>query len=111
MDIRNDHFSTEGEAVAEIESAGYWPMTLSFSAEKNEDHWHDFDAMIFILEGELGLTESETGETCTCGPGTRIVAKAGVLHREEHNGYKAVIGVSVDPATLKQPINKLPKEA
>jgi hypothetical protein len=34
-----------------------------------------------------------------------------VLHREEHHGYKAAIGLSVDPATLTQPINKPPKDA
>ena len=111
MDIRNNHFSTEEEAVAEINAAGYGPMTLEFEPEKNENHWHDFDATLFVLEGELTLTEAESGETCVCGPGTRLIAKAGVLHREEHRGYKAVIGFSIDPSTLTQPINKPPREA
>lgn len=111
MDIRTDHFSTEAEAVAEIKEAGYWPLTIEFQPEKNENHWHDFDSMLFLLEGELSVTEAETGENCVCGAGTRVIAKAGVLHREEHNGYKAVIGFSIDPATLTQPINKPPKDA
>jgi quercetin dioxygenase-like cupin family protein len=111
MDIRNDHFATEAEAVAEIEAAGYWPLTVDFPPEENEDHWHDFDSMVFVLEGELSLTDAETGETCVCGPGTRVVAKSGVLHREAHRGYKAVVGLSVDPSTLTQPINKPPRGA
>ncbi len=104
--IRNDHFTSEEEAVAEIKAAGYWPLTVERFPEKTVDHWHDFDSMVFVLEGEISLTETDTGENCVCGPGTRIIAKAGVRHREEHDGYKAVIGFSVDPATLTQPINK-----
>ena len=107
-DIRFNHFSTEKEAVAEIKERGYWPLTLDFHAETNDSHWHDFDSVLFVLEGELGFTETGTGESCVCGPGTRIDAKAGVLHNEEHQGYKAVIGFAIDPATLTQPINKPP---
>ena len=108
IDIVYDHFSTEEEAIAEIQERGYWPLTLSFEAEKNDSHWHDFDSALFVLEGELGLQETESGERCVCGPGTRIQAKAGILHSEEHSGYRAVIGFAIDPATLTQPINKPP---
>lgn len=111
MEIRENHFSTEAEAVAEIEAAGYWPLTLEFRPETNGDHWHDFDSMSFVLEGEVRVTLADTGESCICGPGARILAKSGVVHREEHRGFKAVIGFSVDPATLTQPINKPPKAA
>jgi len=106
VDITSDHFTTEEEAVAEITAAGYWPLTIEFPPEKNDNHWHEFDSMVFVLKGEVALTEADTGEHCVCGPGTRIIAKAGVRHREAHHGYKAVIGFSVDPATLTQPINK-----
>jgi hypothetical protein len=106
VNIQFDHFSGEDEAVTEIKEAGFWPLTLEFQPEKNEDHWHDFDSMVFILDGTLSVTETESGETCTCGAGTRILAKAGLLHREDTPGYRAVIGFSVDPATLTQPINK-----
>ena len=76
--------------------------------EENEDHWHDFEACVYILDGMLELTETETGETCLCAAGTRISAPAGILHREKTEGYKAIIGLGVDPATLTQPINKPP---
>jgi uncharacterized cupin superfamily protein len=110
MDLRSNHFSTEEEAVAEIKAAGFWPITVEFPAEKNENHWHDFDAMVFVLEGEVSISEAETGECCTCGPGTRMSAKAGIVHREDTAGYKAVVGLGVDPTTLTQPINKAPED-
>ncbi len=110
MDIRTNHFSTEEEAVAEIKAAGYWPVTVELEPEKSEDHWHDFDSMLFMLEGELSVTEADIGETCVCGPGARVIAKAGLVHREEHRGYKAVVGLSVDPSILTQPINKPPRD-
>ena len=108
MDIRNDYFTKQEEALAEIEAAGLHPITIDFEAETVGDHWHDFDATLYILEGTLNVTDVETGESCSCPPGTRLVAKAGVLHREQHDGYKALIGLSVDPAKLTQPINKPP---
>ena len=108
MNIQNDHFSNEDDARAEIEAAGFWPIMIEFPPEKNDDHWHDFDSMLYVLEGELTVHEAESGETCVCGPGTRIVAKAGVLHHEEHSGYKALIGLSIEPAKLSQPLNKPP---
>jgi len=106
MNIQYNHFATTEDALAEIKAAGYWPVTIDFPPEKSEVHWHDFDSLTFILEGELSVTNVDTGEHCVCGPGTRITAKAGIRHREEHRGYKALIGLSVDPAALTQPINK-----
>ena len=77
INITYDHFSSEEEAIAEIKERGYWPLTLDFEAEKNDSHWHDFDSAVFVLEGKLGVTETETSESCVCGPGTRLQAKAG----------------------------------
>ena len=111
MDIDHNHFSDEASALKEIEAAGYKPITLEFPAESNDDHWHDFDSMLYIIDGDLTITETETGETCVCGVGSRIVASHGVLHREKTDGYKALIGLSVEPEELTQPINKAPPVA
>ena len=62
--------------------------------------------MLYITEGELTVTYAETGETCTCGPGTKITGVPNVVHREKTEGYKALIGIPVPPAELTQPINK-----
>ena len=101
-------FDNEEAALAEIAAAGYHAVTLDFPAETNTDHWHDFDSFVFILEGEVEITEAETGESYRCGAGTRVAAPGGVLHRETTDGYRAIIGFSVDPATLSQPVNKPP---
>lgn len=108
MDISHDHFSDEASALREIEEAGYHAVTVDFPAESNEDHWHDFDSMSFVLSGQVTITETATGETCVLGAGGRVMAPRGILHREQTDGYRALIGLSVDPATLTQPVNKPP---
>ncbi len=108
MDINHDHFSDQATALKEIEDAGYTPVTLDFPAESSDDHWHDFDPITFLLSGQVTVTVVETGETCVCGEGTRIVGTRGVLHREQTDGYRALIGLPVEPAALSQPINKPP---
>lgn len=101
-------FDNEEEALAKIAEAGYHPVTLDFPAESNSDHWHDFDSFVFVLDGEVEITDAETGESVRCGAGTCIAAPGGLLHRENTEGYRALIGFSVDPATLTQPVNKPP---
>ena len=106
----HDAFTLEDEAMAAIHAAGFYPLTLEFPAETNENHWHDFDSIIFVLEGELVITEAATGETLACGAGSRIDFPRGILHHEDHQGYRALIGFSIDPSTFQGPIN-MPPEA
>jgi len=109
--ISRNHFSTEAEALSEIEAAGYFPMTIDIPATTNDDHWHDFETMLFILDGSLTVTESESNETYTLNPGDKAEAKSGVLHREAHDGFRGTFGFSVDPATFTMPIDKPPVDA
>lgn len=104
-----DAFAAEDEAMAQIHKAGFYPLLLDVPAETNDDHWHDFDAIIFVLEGENVVTVSATGETVICGPGSRADVPRGVVHRENHKGYRGLIGFSVDPATFSGPFS-LPPE-
>lgn len=106
INIEHDYFTDEATPLAEIEAAGYHPVNLDFPAEENENHWHDFNSLLYITEGELTVTYAETGETCTCGPGTKITGAPNVVHREKTDGYKALIGIPVKPEELTQPINK-----
>lgn len=109
--ITRNHFSTEAEALAEIEAAGYFPATIDIPATTNENHWHDFDTMLYILDGSLTVTEAASGETYKIGVGDKAEASAGSIHRENHDGFRAVFGFSVDPTTLTMPIDKPPIEA
>jgi DNA-binding transcriptional MerR regulator len=106
----HDAFSLEEEAMAAIRAAGLHPWLVDVPAESNEDHWHDFDALIFVLEGVNVVTVAATGETLTCGPGSRADFPRGVVHREIHQGYRALFGLSVDPTTFEGPLN-MPPEA
>jgi hypothetical protein len=105
MGIRKtrDAFVAEDEAMAAIRAAGFHPLLLDVPAESNEDHWHDFDTIIFVLEGENVVTVAATGETLACGPGSQTDFPRGVIHRENHQGYRALFGFSVDPAVNKPP--------
>ena len=106
----HDAFALESEAMAVIHAAGLHPLLIDIPAETNEDHWHDFDSIIFVLEGELVVRDAASGGTLACGPGSRIDFPRGVIHRENHQGYRALVGFSVDPATLDGPLN-MPPEA
>ena len=104
-------FEDEAQAYAEIEALGFHAMTLDIPEESNDFHWHDFDAMVYVTDGELTLTVQGHEAPYTCRRGTRISAAAGVVHREETKGYSAIIGFSVEPQELTQPINKQPVAA
>ena len=98
-------FDDEAQAYAEIEAMGYHAMAFDFPAEENDLHWHDFDSVVYVTAGEITLSR-ENGESITCQRGAKIVAKAGLVHREQSSGYSAIIGFAVAPETLTQPINK-----
>ena len=99
-------FEDEAQAYAEIEAMGYHAMAFDFPAEENELHWHDFDSVLYVTGGELTVSVEGEGESVTCQRGAKIVATAGVVHREKTPGYSALIGFSVPPETLTQPVNK-----
>ncbi len=111
MKITHNHFTSEQEALAEINAVGYHSIVVDVPAGEAETHWHDFDSMTFILGGELELINEETGEVCKCAKGTRVVAPANLLHSEKTKGFRAVIGFNTDPEKLSQPINKPPVAA
>jgi DNA-binding transcriptional MerR regulator len=106
----HDAFALESEAMAVIHAAGLHPLLIDVPAETNENHWHDFDSIIFVLEGELVVMDAASGETLACGPGSRIDFPRGIIHHEHHEGYRALVGFSIDPAAFKGPLN-MPPEA
>jgi quercetin dioxygenase-like cupin family protein len=68
-------------------------------------HWHDFDAVVFVLEGTASA-EFADGSIEEASVGSKIEAPAGIVHRTVGSSYRAVLGLSVDPAELTQPVNK-----
>lgn len=105
-----NHFSSQAEALAEIEKAGLWPNKREVPADSNQSHWHVFDAHVYVLEGSMQLKDSVTGETHMCGKGAKAVVPARTLHSEHHEGFTAIFGMSVDPSTVEQPVQRPPAE-
>jgi hypothetical protein len=109
--VRQDYFSSADEVAKEIEDAGWHPLTMDAKADENTTHWHDFDlAVFYVTRGTLFLTDTETGKVHECTAGTVAQVPARTLHSERHSGYGAILGMSIDPAGVKPPIN-LPPEA
>jgi hypothetical protein len=93
-------FTTEDEAQSEIDAAGWFPLISVVEPEHNTPHYHDFDSVIFVLEGSMDFFEVETGIHHRCGPGSRVEDFGPNVHREEHDGYRALVGFKQDPAVL-----------
>jgi mannose-6-phosphate isomerase-like protein (cupin superfamily) len=106
--LTENHFTTEAEALAEIEARGLHTVgAFDVSAEDNELHWHEFDSVIYVLDGTARV-EFEDGSVMQCAAGARVEAPAGTLHREATPAYRAVFGFSMDPSAMTQPVNKPP---
>ena len=101
MDVHLHAFSgTEDDAHAEVRAMGWYPMASDVAAEHNEPHFHPFDSIVFIVDGVLRFHDLATGEFHVCPPGTRIDDLGENMHREDHDGYRAVVGFREDPAVL-----------
>ena len=106
--LTEGHFSTEDEARSEIEARGWRAITIDLDAAESDLHWHDFDAVLYVLDG-TATVEFADGSMMSCGAGARVETPAGVLHKEHGDGYRAVIGLAVDPTEMTHPINKTPE--
>ena len=105
VSVHQDHFSLPEEAFDELGRNGLFPVEMDVRAVKNERHWHDFSTLIYILQGELTITDASNDRVLTAGPGCRVDVPTRVLHHEESSGYKIIAGMSVDPSTLSGPID------
>ena len=106
--VTDSYFSTEDEARAEIEARGWHPITIELDAMENDLHWHDFDAVLYVLDGSVTI-ELDDGTVMQCGAGARVDTPAGVVHRDSSTSYRAVIGLAVTPEAMSRPINKPPE--
>ncbi|CAB4364038.1 MAG: hypothetical protein F2681_08140 [Actinobacteria bacterium] len=91
---------TELDARAEIQAMGWYPYASDVAAEHNESHFHPFDSIVFIVDGVLRFHDVVTSEFHVCPPGTRIDDIGENVHREDHEGYRAIVAFAEDPAVL-----------
>jgi hypothetical protein len=103
--VTEGYFSTRQEALAEIAARGWYALEYTVPAEETELHWHDYDAVAFVLDG-LSRTVFEDGSVMEAGPGARIDQPSHVLHRSGDTAYTAVFGFSVRLEDMSQPIVK-----
>ena len=106
--VTEGHVVTEADALAEIEARGWFGYVRDVAVEEDEElHWHDFDAVLYVMEG-TARASTPTG-TVEAGPGAFAEAKAGWVHGDiAGTTYRGVFGFSVDPAAMTHPINKPP---
>lgn len=62
--------------------------------------------MLYVTGGELTVWVDGEDESVSCRRGAKIVASAGTHHKEQTPGYSAIIGFSIMPESITQPVNK-----
>lgn len=102
---------SEEQALAEIAALGFHGLAYDDAHDVDEPlHWHDFANVTYVISGS-GSFADEHGAVTELGPGCRLQAPAGWLHRTLA-GTKArvVTGLSVPGDQLTSPINKDPAD-
>lgn len=64
------YFTTEQEALVEIADRGWHAVTFDVPAQEEEMHWHDFDAVVYVLSGTV-RAELADGTTAFVGQEVR----------------------------------------
>ena len=103
------YFTRRWEALEDIRELGMHPVEMQVPPVSNKSHWHSFSTRIYIVEGELHITDSASKRVLNAGPGALVEVPERVLHSEESDcGYAIIAGMSVDPAALTGPIDLEP---
>ncbi len=109
VSVYPDHFNKPEQAYDEIKSHGMHAVEMSVPPVENTSHWHEFSTRIYILEGELNITDPVQNVTIKASRGTLVEVPARVLHAElSIDGYNIIAGLSVDPSSLTSPVNLEP---
>jgi uncharacterized RmlC-like cupin family protein len=109
LSVHRDHFRSPEQAYDEMEINGLYPVEMDVPAVKNESHWHEFSTWLYVLEGELHITDTAHDRILVAGPGSRVDVPERVLHSEESTGYKIIAGLSVNPGAITEPIDLAPE--
>ena len=112
-----DHKFTVGEPITEQDAldqvAAMGLHGLAFDDVHDEDevlHWHEFRAVTFLISGS-GSFADEHGTITQTGPGCRVEAPAGWLHRTlAGTRARLVLGTDLPYEQWTMPIDKDPAE-
>jgi len=110
--VEHKYFEKEDEAVSEIQAAGLHMAKDDLApSEGTPLHWHDADIHVYITEGVFRFQDPATGEVHECVAGTKFRIPPRTLHIEEaHNGYSAIIGLSVPPDQIGEDFIRPPEQ-
>jgi hypothetical protein len=106
IQVHQEYFSTPSQAFAEITAQQLYPVEMWVAPVSNASHWHGFSTRIYVLEGELIITDHVLKQAFTAGPGALVEVPERALHSEQSSqGYKIIAGMSADPAGLTGPVD------
>jgi hypothetical protein len=103
IEVTPSHFTRREQAISEIESDGLFFIEAEISPDtlNPTPHVHAYRVDIYLLEGVLELNEPDTGRTHELKAGSKAIVAAETLHLERSPaGFRAAVGLSVDPRTL-----------
>ena len=83
---------TLDQALAEANSEGFVGEIKEYTGGHTEPHQHDYDVCLFVLEGEIRLTDVQDNVVYACGSGTKAYVSAGTAHTEDHGTLKMIVG-------------------
>jgi len=58
INVKPAYFTRRAEAFDEIRERGMHPVEMQVPPVSNTSHWHTFSTRIYIIEGELHITDS-----------------------------------------------------
>lgn len=102
---------TEQEALDQVAALGLHGLAFDDVHEEDETlHWHEFTGVTWVISG-TGAFADEHGNVTNTGPGCRLQAPAGWLHRTLA-GTRARLVIGTDPPgeVWTAPINKDPAD-
>lgn len=82
----------EAQALRELEQQGFSGAAKDYAPGRTEPHQHEYDILLYILEGEFRLGEVEAGQVHSCRPGDKVFVAAGTPHFEDHGDLRMVVG-------------------
>jgi mannose-6-phosphate isomerase-like protein (cupin superfamily) len=102
---------TEQEALEQVAAMGFYGLAFDDAHDEDEIlHWHEFSAVTWVISGS-GSVENEDGKVFDLGPGCRLQAPAGYLHRAlAGTNARLVIGTDLPSSEWTGPLNKKPAD-
>ena len=110
IEVTENHFDNEAAAARDIDATGQYKTQFTVPQVAGEAHWHRFDAVLYLLEGVLHLTDVTTGKVLEIRPGCKVSIPQGTLHAERSNGYRVLLSSSVPPEEFGDPVDVPPNE-